>query len=417
MPITNARDLRAAVDAAIAQVPITDIHTHIYAPGFGDLLLWGIDELLTYHYLLAEVFRWLDVSYENFWDMSKTDQADLIWKTLFVERSPISESCRGVLTVLKRLGLDVGGRDLTAYREFFSQKTPEEYVEQVFQASGVKEVVMTNDPFDDLERPVWLEGYEGDQRFRAALRIDALLNQWETAWPRLKGWGYEVTPALTDKTFVEVRRFLGDWAARVGALYLAASLPPTFRFPEDSARATLMKECVLPVCGELNRPFSMMIGVKKLTNPRLRLAGDSVGKGDIEAVEYLCANYPQNKFMVTMLARENQQELCVAARKFRNLLVFGCWWFVNNPSLVEEMTRMRFELLGLSVVPQHSDARVLDQLIYKWDHAKAVIADVLHDKYADIVATGWRPTEDEIRRDVAMLFGGNFWSFLEKRLP
>ncbi len=416
MPIANPQDLRTAVDTAIAEVPITDIHTHIYDPGFGELLLWGIDDLLTYHYLVAEVFRWLDVSYDNFWSMSKTEQADLIWKTLFIERSPISESCRGVLTVLARLGLDVGARDLTSYRKFFSEKTVEEYVDLALQMSGVKEVVMTNDPFDDLERPLWLKGYEGDARFKAALRIDRLLNTWETAWPRLEEWGYEVEQALTDKTFAEVRRFLGDWAERMGALYLAASLPPTFRFPEDSARATLMKECVLPVCDERDLPFSMMIGVKKLTNPGLRLAGDSVGKGDIETVEYLCANYPRNKFMVTMLARENQQELCVAGRKFRNLLVFGCWWFLNNPGLVEETTRMRFELLGLSVVPQHSDARVLDQLIYKWEHVKTIIAGVLCDKYTDLVATGWTVKKDEIRRDIAMLFGGNFWSFLERKL-
>jgi hypothetical protein len=58
-----------------------------------------------------------------------------------------------------------------------------------------------------------------------------------------------------------------------------------------------------------------------------------------------------------MLARENQHELAVAARKFGNLMVFGCWWFVNNPSLITEITRMRVELLGTSFIPQHSDAR------------------------------------------------------------
>jgi hypothetical protein len=49
-----------------------------------------------------------------------------------------------------------------------------------------------------------------------------------------------------------------------------------------------------------------------------------------------------------VLARENQHELAVLARKFRNLHIFGCWWFLNNPSLVDEVTRMRVELLGLS---------------------------------------------------------------------
>ena len=416
MSLASAEEVRKAVGKALAQVPITDVHTHLYDPAFEGLLLWGIDELLTYHYLVAEVFRWTDLPYDEFWRLSREEQAALIWKTLFLERSPISESCRGVLTVLARLGLDPASRDLSAYRDFFREKSVQEYLDLVLEISGVKEVVTTNDPFDEAEREMWLGGRAGDPRFKAALRIDQLLNSYPEVQPRLKEWGYEVEAELTERTLSEVRRFLTEWAERMGAIYLAASLPPGFRFPEDSTRARLLSDCVLEVCRERNLPFAMMIGVKKLANPALRLAGDSVGKADIDTIEHLCRHYPQNKFMVTMLARENQHELCVAARKFRNLLVFGCWWFLNNPSLLEEITRMRLELLGLSVVPQHSDARVLDQLIYKWDHTKAVLAPVLTEKYLALTATGWTLTEEEIRRDVALLLGGNFRAFLKKNL-
>ena len=45
--------------------PVYDIHTHLYAPAFGDLLLWGIDDLLVYHYLVAEGFRHWDLPYET----------------------------------------------------------------------------------------------------------------------------------------------------------------------------------------------------------------------------------------------------------------------------------------------------------------------------------------------------------------
>ena len=93
---------------------------------------------------------------------------------------------------------------------------------------------------------------------------------------------------------------------------------------------------------------------------------------------------PEIRFLVTFLARENQHELCVAARKFSNLMPFGCWWFLNNPSIVSEITRERFELLGQSFIPQHSDARVLEQLIYKWKHARKQIIDAL---YAFVRAT------------------------------
>ena len=53
---------------------------------------------------------------------------------------------------------------------------------------------------------------------------------------------------------------------------------------------------------------------------------------------------------------------------------FGCWWFLNNPSIVEEITRERLELPGTTFIPQHSDARVLEQVIYKWRNTGATLA-------------------------------------------
>jgi hypothetical protein len=309
-------NLRASVENAVNEARITDIHTHLYSEEFGGLLLWGIDELLTYHYLVAETFRYSKIPYDKFWRLEKREQADLIWKTLFIENSPISEACRGVLTVLEKLGLDLGSRDLEGYRRYYEAYDTSRYIDKVFDISGVKEVVMTNDPFDDAELSVWQKGIPEDKRFRAALRVDGLLLNWNGACSKLKTWGYDTVFSLTEETISEVKRFLTDWVLRMKALYIAVSLPPNFRFPEQSARSRLIEQCVLPVCRELGIPFAMMIGVKKLTNPDLQLAGDSVGRSEIDAVEYLCANYPKNKFMVTMLARENQHELCVAARKF-----------------------------------------------------------------------------------------------------
>lgn len=409
-PSINIRDM---VTKTVMQAKVTDIHTHIYPPSFGDILLWGVDELLTYHYLVAETMRWIDITYEKFWSMFKTDQADLIWKTLFIDHSPVSESCRGVLTTLNALGLDTSSRDLASYRKFFAQKKVGDYVDQVFELANLDSVVMTNDPFDNLERPSWVEGRPVDSRFKAALRIDGLLNNWDAAFSALKGWGYDVEIGFGGDTYAEVKRFLTDWITKMNAVYMAVSLPPTFAFPEESSRGRLIQKCVLPVAAETGKPLALMVGVKKLTNPALKLAGDSVGKSNIDVIEHLCCNHPDVKFLVTMLVRENQHELCVTARKFRNLHIFGCWWFLNNPSLINEMTRMRLELLGLSMTPQHSDARVLDQLIYKWTHSRRIISEVLVDKYTDLAATGWQVTQDEVSRDVVDLFGGSFRQFIK----
>ena len=406
--------LTAQVEAVVAATPVRDIHTHLFDPAFGELLLWGIDDLLVYHYLVAEAFRYFDLPYEKFWSLSKTRQADLIWEALFIQNSPISEACRGVLTALQALGLDVKKRDLPALRKWFARWKPADYVDHCLELAGVESVCMTNSPFDDLERPVWEKGFRRHPAFKAALRIDPLLLAWADTVPKLAGSGYQVSLTLNSKTLGEVRRFLADWTKRMNAGFLMVSLPPEFEFPANTEAARLIEQAVLPHCRDSGLPFALMPGVKRAVNPQLRMAGDGLGLARLDSLQNLCAQFPENKFAVTALARENQHELCVLARKFRNLHLFGCWWFTNVPSLVEEMTRMRIELLGLSLTPQHSDARVLDQLIYKWRHTRQVIARVLVEKYTDVAATGWRLTRAEIERDVRNLFGVAFDQFCRR---
>ena len=413
-PTLHADALDHAVERVVRETPVYDIHTHLYAPAFGDLLLWGIDDLLVYHYLVAEGFRYWDFPVADFWRLDQASQAELIWTTLFDQHSPLSEACRGVLTTLHALGLDVRERDLPALRKWFAQHKVEGHLMHVMDLAGVHTICMTNSPFDAAERGVWNRGWRHDPRFAAALRIDPLLLAWPETAKQLMEWGYEVRLDLGQQTFGEVRRFLDDWTRRMQPLYVMVSLPPDFRFPDGSAGALLLENAVLPHGAEHNLPLALMPGVKKAANPALRLAGDSVGRANLDVYEHLCRAFPQNKFMLTVLARENQHELCVLARKFRNLHIFGCWWFLNVPSLVDEITRMRVELLGLSFTPQHSDARVLDQLIYKWSHSRRVIGEVLKDKYRELAATGWAITAHDIERDVRDLFGGAFEAFLKR---
>ncbi|MBI2299886.1 MAG: glucuronate isomerase, partial [Armatimonadetes bacterium] len=408
-PLRTAEAVRATVAEAVSSTPIQDVHTHLYSPCFGGLLLYGIDELVTYHYLIAEVHRAdLTLRPEQFYAMPKQAQADLIWRRLFVEHLPISEATRGVLTVLQALDIEPGSDAPAAARTKLAGYSVEQYIDLIFRAANVAGAVMTNDPFDDAERAVWLSGAKLDPRFTAALRIDYLLLRWPEAWPRLREWGYRVGERLDDACLAEVRRFLTDWIERMDPVYMAASLSSDFTLPAATSAARLTEQAVVPVSRERQVPFAVMPGVKRLINPALTLAGDGVGRCDLGWLEYLCRTYPDNRFLATVLSRENQHELCVIARKFSNLMPFGCWWFLNNPVLIEEMTRMRLELLGTSVIPQHSDARILDQLIYKWHHTRGILAKVLTDKYADLQETGLRVTPQMIQRDVSLLLRDNY---------
>ena len=139
MPL-NAIKFPTLFAARLAAQPIVDLHTHLYSPGFGTpvpnstgrtdpagSMLWGVDELVTYHYLIAEVFRVVPgkvLPYERFFKFSKQEQADHIWRNLFVERTPISEACRGILTTLQKLGLDPNEKSLAPIANISRSRTP-----------------------------------------------------------------------------------------------------------------------------------------------------------------------------------------------------------------------------------------------------------------------------------------------------
>ena len=108
-PLNDSAAVEAAVRQAVARTTISDIHTHLFPPSHGRLLLWGIDELLTYHYLVAELFTIAprELSYKTFWSLSKVAQADLVWEHVFLRHGALSEAARGVITTLSALVMEM----------------------------------------------------------------------------------------------------------------------------------------------------------------------------------------------------------------------------------------------------------------------------------------------------------------------
>ncbi|CAH0482804.1 unnamed protein product [Peronospora belbahrii] len=416
------------VRETVANVQIIDVHTHLFPPSHGKLMLWGINELLTYHYLVAEFLQTAPMQVEEFNSYSKEKQAGLIWQHLFVDRSPVSEACRGVLTTLHLLGLDclVAKRDLPAIQEWFKQQDPEEHVDTVFRLSGLKYAVMTNIPFEPEEARHWL----GDPAtntpppawsrkfFRSALRVDQiLLGDWSSIGPTLDVF-------KLPHTLVGVRTLLEKWIEIIKPEYFMASVPVFFKYPDDNAPqsganeqpngAELLLQVLLPLAEEKKLPIALKFDSVRPINARYGVAGDGVKPSNVDILIKLCRDFPKVKFLATFLSRVNQHEVTVTANKFRNLHLYGCWWYCNNPSIIEELTRMRIEILGTAFTSQHSDARVLDQLIYKWSHSRDVIGEVLVDMYKKLFATGWKVSKSDIQRDVQRLFGQSYEEFMEK---
>ncbi len=423
MAALKPNEIRTVVEDELRNTPFIDVHTHLFMPSLGKLGLWGIDELITYHYLEAELFRFSTMAPASYWSLSKREQADLIWRTLFLENTPASEATRGVIAVLEAFGLNTRAEDLSEAREFFDHRKLEPHIGRVFELAGISEVAMTNDPLDPEEAALWEGGAERNARFHSVLRLDRILNSWDQHWPYLQAEGYAVQQEPGAETISGVRRFLADWCARMQPVYMACSLPDTFQYPSaslqdsaDSVRARLLREAVLPSCREFDLPLSLMIGVRRQVNPAIRLAGDGAGVADLRTVERMCVEFPDNRFLVSLLSRENQHELCVYAGKFGNLLPFGCWWFLNNPSIVEEITRERVEMLGFSFIPQHSDARVLEQVIYKWRNTRRTIAPILANTYQLLAEDGRPVTRMDIQQDITRLFRTNFERWVKLRI-
>ena len=274
--LSTTSELRAQVESIVNSTTVIDAHTHLFPLEFNELCLWGIDELLTYHYLTAETLRTARLPYEQFWAMSKTSQADLVWKTLFVDNTPTSEAAQGIISVLDVFGLDTRALDLREARAFFNSQRLAEHIDQVFDIARVSGVVMTNNPFDDAEEQLWSSGISVDPRFSSSLRLDSLVN----------------TADVAVSTITRVRAFLDDWIQRHKPVYMALSLPPDFNFPGEDERDRLLREVILPTAKEHRLALTLMVGARRGVNPQLREAGDGLGRADVTAIDRLCAQYP-----------------------------------------------------------------------------------------------------------------------------
>ena len=159
-------------------------------------------------------------------------------------------------------------------------------------------------------------------------------------------------------------------------------------------------------------PLSLMLGVKRAVNKDFGLAGDGIGNINLKELSNLCNLFPKNKFLVTCLSLNDQHELTVLARKHPNLRIFGFWWFMNQPTIIKQILKMRIDMLGFSFIPQHSDARVSDQLIYKWNHFKKILHPILLEYYQDLLDKNFPISENNLQRDINNLLSGNAKNYL-----
>ena len=192
----------------------------------------------------------------------------MIWEELFVKRSPVSEACQGVLTVLAELGLPeaVKSRDIRAVRAWFNRQDPAAYVERVFEVAGVDYVVMTNIPFDEKEAVHWVNQTKYDtKRFKPALRVDPLLSA-DTEVLEKVVFGRKV-PNF-DAVLLDLQAWLEDWAKKMKPIYLFASSPRGFTYQpgnyvglgERPTSSYFIDNVLIPLAQKLDLPIGLKLG-------------------------------------------------------------------------------------------------------------------------------------------------------------
>ena len=71
------KNIHETISQLLDQIEIFDFHTHLFPPEHKNYFLTGIDELLNYHYLIAELFITCNVKAKIFNTLSKLKKQKL----------------------------------------------------------------------------------------------------------------------------------------------------------------------------------------------------------------------------------------------------------------------------------------------------------------------------------------------------
>ena len=215
---------------------------------------------------------------------------------------------------------------------------------------------------------------------RPALRVDPLL---VGDWAGISAVLARCSPPYP-LTLAGCHAFIADWVQRMRPLYLMASTPHGFSLPpassassastaltaiassataaatpaaaaasgaEPPTRAQLLEEVLLRVAAEEGLPIALKVGAVRGANPALRGGGDAMEVADLSFVRQLCVRYPHVKFLLTVLSRDNQHELCVLSQTLFHLSLILTLTLTLPPTLTLTPTQNLTLTLILTLPP------------------------------------------------------------------
>ena len=378
------------IEKFVNSTPIFDIHTHLFPSKFKKYYNVGLIKLLNYHYLKAELFSLGNIKIKNFNNLDDNKKANIIWDNLFLNRYPISTATQGVLRILKIYGVEDVNQKFDKILKITNENQLSE--EDIFKITNINQVVMTNNPFNSEEKKIL--NLNKDSKYLPSIRIDDLFMKPKSKNEHLSSW-YLSGQEKIKKAIKEIK------------IIIQTNKPSYFSLSTENFKEfenEFFFKNFLSLLKENKTPMMLLIGVKRGVNKLYNDAGDGIGTMNLDYLEKILIKFPRNKFLVSCLDYRDQFKLSVLARKFQNLKIVGFWWFNNNESIIENLLKQRFELLGDNFIVQHSDARIIDQLVYKWLDFKSIYIKVMVEKYQKLLSLGYKIKATDLERKINFHF-------------
>lgn len=251
---------------------------------------------------------------------------------------------------------------------------------------------MTNNPFNNQEKIILR--YNKDKKYLPSVRIDDLFNKTQYN-------NSNISPYNLDnlKNIKKTINYIDKLNISTKPAYFSLSTENFIEFKEN-----LFFKNFFSILRKTKTPMMLLIGVKRGVNRLYRDAGDGIGIVDLNKLENILNKFPKNKFLVSCLDLKDQFRLSVIGRKFQNIKIVGFWWFNNNESVIENVLKQRFELLGDNFILQHSDARIIDQLVYKWLDFKSTYIKVMVEKYHKLLSLGYKIKASDLEKKINFHF-------------
>ncbi len=394
-----------------------DIHTHLFPPQAAELVRFGIDELLNYHYAYRQLLGFRrDITPEQFWKLPADRRADLSWETYFsqpadsiIHAMPVSEGFRAISTIFSGLGLDPNASDLREARSFFASVDSLEYHDRILKLAGISNVVGTNNPFDPVELKFYQSGQPWHPSFSAALRLDDLVLNPKSAFQFMREqFGLSVSEDLSESTCTAAREFCTQWMTGdqlPNVNYVGISFPPDFPWDDrGDPRVKVLEQIVIPACSETGTSLFLMPEPVRGLEPSMQNAGDYVGKMDSVAFGRFAQRHPEVDIWVSPLNFSSQFEMSALTCVLPHVSPWSTWWYNHQPGITNSLCDMRIEMHGENSWLFNSDARVLEQLYSKWTHFKQEFSGIATRQLARVIESGYEVSEDSIRKWISTLF-------------